>query len=340
MNKNVNPCASGESGTVPKAELRPSLTSLPESTLVRSRLESSLIVLAYCACVLIWGTTWFAIRLCVLPGAFEPYTAAAIRCIVAVSCLAMLWLTGFVKTGPLQKSELAWTIVAGSLSAIGFAFVYNAERWVSGGLAAILTATSPLVTAIFLTVTGTERVALRSVIGALIALSGIVLIFNDRLFVSQTQAIGVVLLASSVVVASFSSVLLKKHASNQSPFVSVSVFMAIGAIAFSSASTLWEHGLLLVELPVIPLLAAGYLGIVGSVIAFSCYLYLMKRIRLMTLNTLVFFPPLIALGVDACWEREVVLTAATYGGMGLTLLGLCVEFLLRFRRQGRPRATH
>ncbi len=77
--------------------------------------------------------------------------------------------------------------------------------------------------------------------------------------------------------------------------------------------------------PLVPSLAVVYLGIFGSVTAFVAYFYLLKRVRLMTISTLVFYPPLIALGVDALLEKSFTPTPGTYLAMGITLLGVGVS---------------
>ena len=50
--------------------------------------------LAYVACALIWGTTWFAIRVCIGPGGYPPFAGAAIRFVIAVALLAALAAAG------------------------------------------------------------------------------------------------------------------------------------------------------------------------------------------------------------------------------------------------------
>jgi drug/metabolite transporter (DMT)-like permease len=79
-------------------------------------------------------------------------------------------------------------------------------------------------------------------------------------------------------------------------------------------------------LPLKPTLAVLYLAVVGSVVAFASYFYLLQRVRLATASTLVLLPPIVALIVDAIWEAEKIATL-TYVGAGVTLAGVGMNLL-------------
>lgn len=280
------------------------------------------VVIAYVACIMIWGTTWFAVRQCVLPGAFTPFTACAWRFVIAAVAIAAIFAFGFVKAPMPNRRTLAWTVLCSILSVVSFAFVYSAEKFVSGGLAAIISTTTPVLTALVATLTRTEKISRGQIVGLLISMFGILLIFGDRLNVSAEQGEGVLFLVCSVVLTSISGVILKRQTTNQNPFVSVAIFIAVCAVAFISLSVFVEGGAIFSAPPLVPTLAAAYLGIVSSIISFACYFYLLKRISLMALSKLVFFPPIIALLVDGLFETRVTLSIVAYVGIAITLLGV------------------
>lgn len=283
------------------------------------------VVLAYLACILIWGTTWFAVRQCVLPGAFEPFTACAWRFLIGTVAIGLVFATGLVKAPMPSRKALMYTVVCSILSVISFACVYTAERWVSGALAAIISTTTPAITALALYLSKTEKITRGTIFGLIISMLGILLIFGDRLQVSAQQGEGVIFMVSSVVLSSISGVILKRHTTAVNPFVSVGIFISVCAVCFVSLSFLLEGGGICAPPPMIPTLAAAYLGIVSSIISFACYLYLLKRISLMAVSKLVFFPPIIALVVDGFFEKQVVLSLTTYAGIAITLLGVALK---------------
>lgn len=286
------------------------------------------VIAAYVACILIWGTTWNAVRLCVLPGGFEPYSAGAARFAFASAFLAGMWIVGALKAKPTSLSAAIWISFTGFLGVVSLALVYNAHQWVSGGLAAILATTSPLMMALLATVTRAEKVSVASLFGAVVSVCGIAILFGDRLHISKDQATGVVLVLLSVLINAVSGIILKKKASGENPFVFVALFSAISLPCFCALSLGYEKVDLQALSPV-AIGAAAYLGVMGSVISFACYFYLLKRLKLMTLSSMVFFPPVIALVVDSFIEKSVTLTATSYAGIGVIMTGVAIGVILK-----------
>lgn len=77
-----------------------------------------------------------------------------------------------------------------------------------------------------------------------------------------------------------------------------------------------------------------YLAVIGSVVAFLAYFWLLGRTGLVLTSTLVFAYPLVAIVTDALFERSVPLTPRAYLGAAITLGGLAVS-LRRSVRVGR-----
>ena len=138
------------------------------------------VALAYCACALIWGTTFYAIRVCIAEGGYATYLAAALRFAIAGALLLLLYAGGLFRPGPSPGRERRWVIAAGLLNAVTYALVYTAEESITGGLAAVIFGTLPLVTALVAGLLRVERASRAAVIGALVSLMGIALISWDR----------------------------------------------------------------------------------------------------------------------------------------------------------------
>src|SRR5262249_15527850 len=60
-------------------------------------LRQTKVVGAYLLCALVWGTTWFAIRVSIAPGGYPTYEAAALRFSVAVAVIAPFVLSGLAR---------------------------------------------------------------------------------------------------------------------------------------------------------------------------------------------------------------------------------------------------
>jgi drug/metabolite transporter (DMT)-like permease len=282
-------------------------------------------VAAYIACALIWSTTWFAIRLCIAPGGYPTYLAASLRFLLAAAILGGLWLAGVARPGARNARELAWVCLAGVLNAVGYGMVYAGEQHIPGGLAAVIYGTLPLFTALFAWLSKTERVTPNAIVGSFLSLIGIVAISADRLAVSRQQAVGVALVVGSVVSCTLYTIILKRRASGQHPLATTALFLAATSLVMTSFAAVYEGKLVPWPPPVAPTIAVVYLGVVGSVVAFAAYFYLLKRVKLMTITTLVFIEPILALAVDARWEHTVRLDRWTYAGAALTLGGVLVS---------------
>ncbi len=283
----------------------------------------------YLICALVWGTTWFAIRRCIGEGGYPTFTAAALRFAIASAVLGALYATGRGRPGPRGVRQLGALVLCGLLCAVGYALVYAGEESISGGLAAVLYGTFPLFAALFATVGRVERVSPRALAGSLVALGGIAAVFADRAQVSRAQAIGILLVLASVVASALYTTILKRAAADVNALATTGVFLGTSAVALGVLGAAVDRRPVPWPPPPGPTLALAYLALVGSVVVFGAYFYLLKRVSVMTVSTLVLVEPLIALAVDAAWERGVTLDARSYAGMAVTIAGVAVSVLRR-----------
>lgn len=281
------------------------------------------VIAAYAVCALIWGTTWYAIRACI--AAYPTYAAVALRFAIAAAILLPLAIRA--KPWPRGRAWL-WLALAGVFDATAYLLVYLGEERISGALAAVLYGTQPLILAVLLTVARIEKLTRRHVIGALVALAGVAVLFLDRLDVSAQQALGVMLVVASVIAATIYSMIMKQHAKGVHGLVATAIFLSVTAIVLGAVA-LVAHEPLPWPPPLKPTLALLYLAVVGSVVAFLVYFWLLARTSLLVTSTLVFVFPLVALVTDALLEHEVALGPRSYVGIAITLGGLAVSLRKR-----------
>jgi drug/metabolite transporter (DMT)-like permease len=282
---------------------------------------SRAVVAAYLACALIWGTTWFAIRVCIGEDAFPTLAAVALRFVIAFIVLLPIALRS--RPWPSGRAWL-YLILAGVLDAAAYTLVYIGEERVSGGLAAVVYGTQPLILALLLQVFRIERLSKRHLVGAVISLAGVGVLFLDRLDVSPEQAIGIALIVGSVLLATGYSMVMKRQTTGG--LISTTVFLGVTALVLSIVALVAREPMPWPP-PLVPSLALLYLAIVGSVFAFLLYFWLLDRTNLIVTSTLVFVFPLVALLTDALFEREIELGARAYIGAAITLGGLGVTLM-------------
>jgi drug/metabolite transporter (DMT)-like permease len=284
---------------------------------------SRAVVAAYLACALIWGTTWLAIRKS-LDG-YPTFTAVALRFAIAALILIPLAL----RARPWPRGRVwGWLVLAGVLDAIGYLLVYLGEERVPGAVAAVVSGTQPLILALLLTAVRIERLTRRHFVGAVISIAGVIVLALDRLAVSPQQAAGVGLVAISVVVVTLYSMIMKQKTAGVHGLVSTTIFLTVTALVLGAAALIAGAGVPWPPPPG-PSFAIAYLAIVGSVVAFLLYFWLLGKTSLLVTSTLVFVYPLVAILVDRMFEHALVLGPRAYLGAAITLGGLAVSLVRR-----------
>jgi drug/metabolite transporter (DMT)-like permease len=291
------------------------------------------IVIAYITCALVWGTTWFAIRVCIGEGGYPTMEAAALRFAIAAGILVPAVLIARVRL-PRGRAQWTWLTAAGVLDAVGYTLVYLGEERVPGGIAAVLFGVQPLLLAILLALSGLERVRPAAVVGALISIAGIGVIFLDRAQVSPEQAVGVALVLGSVVASTCYSMIMKRHGHDLHWAASTAVFLGVTALVLGAVVLVRGPAPIAWPPAPAPTIALLYLALFGSIVAFGSYFWLLRRLSLMATSTLVFVLPIISLAADALFERKIRLGSRAYLGVAITLSGLAVNLLLE-RRSAR-----
>lgn len=294
----------------------------------REKRASGKVFLAYFLCATIWGTTWYAIRVCIAPGGFPTYPAAALRFTLSALLLAVYWLVQKRKLKPPTATELKWIFCAGGTSGVAYGLLYSAEEQISGGLAAVLSATGPLIAAMIAMVTKTEATSRIKIFGSIFAIAGVALVFHDRLQVSIAQASAVGIVTVVCVLNACSNVMMKRHAKAVAAIACNTIFFGAASVTLWIASVMsgkyaiteWNPG---------PTAALLYLTLFGTLIAFAAFFYLLKHVRLSTAMTLAFVTPIIALAVDAIFEKGAVFTGETYLGIAIVLVSVAMSVLVK-----------
>src|SRR5207244_7047332 len=86
-------------------------------------------------------------------------------------------------------------------------------------------------------------------------------------------------------------------------------------------------------LPAAATLALLYLSIAGTLLAFALFFYLLKRVRLSSAMTLAFITPVVALLVDALFEKQTVLSPESYIGICVVLSGGAISVLSKVQSE-------
>lgn len=289
-----------------------------------------LIGAGYALCCLVWGTTWFAIRIAMEPGdGFPPMFAASLRFIMSVGIFAPLWLLRSKHIPKPSKAEIVWLIISGFFNGLYQCFIYASEQTISGGLASVIMATSPIMLAVIVIFTGFEKVRKQTLIGFLVCLCGVALVCHDRLHTASDQLIGIGLALCAALFTGLSNLTLKGRGTGVHPLASASIFLTATAVPVCLATFIMGEKPVLEPFPVLPSIAVLYMTLTSSVIAFTVFLYIIRHMSLMAITTMQFILPIVALIVDLFLEKRVSLSVQSWAGILIVLCG--VVYSLRRR---------
>lgn len=283
--------------------------------------------LALGAICLIWGTTYLALRVAVV--GFPPFLFVVIRQIIAGSILVGLVLA-FGKSKLPSAGEIWKQAIAGFfMLSMGNGLVAYAEVTIPSGIAAIICSMMPMwVILINLTVNRDERPTLPILIGAALGLAGIILIFVQDLDALSNMAYrwGIFLTLLATVSWACASVWLKKRKSTSNPFMSAGLQMFFAGVWLIPFSLTFDD-LSNVTWSTDTIYAMIYLIAIGSIVAYGCYTYALKKLPMTILSLYAYVNPLVAVVLgwlildEQLNARIGIAFAVTVGGIYLVNRG-------------------
>lgn len=267
-----------------------------------SPLFPGMAVLMFILLCLIWGSTWLAIKIGLTDA--PPLATAAIRFLVA-----LFILTGLVVVRRRPYPRQIRTIVRLGYPGVymygcSYAFVYLAEQHISSALTAVLFGSFPFFVAFLSWVRyRAERLIPAAWVGLAVGLAGVVLISYDSLRVSGDLLLGTVLAVGGAFAAAYGVVIHKRYHAGRDIVVAAHIQMIFGGVLLILASLLFENiGDFSPTLATVGSIV--YLAVIGTVVAFLAYYWLLARIRAVSLSLIAFVSPLVAilLGVVVAGE--------------------------------------
>lgn len=290
----------------------------------------------YLATVLIWGTTWIAIKWQI--GVVPAPVSIAYRFWIAA---AVLMLSLIVARKSIWPPAKAWRYLIAqgfALFCCNFLCFYYASQYVPSGLVAVVFSTAPLWNAINSRLFLGRPIQAQVVAGALLGLTGIVLLFLPQMqghWENAGMVSGLALALLGTLFFSCGNLLSSRmQALGLTPWMTNTWAMLVGATVLTIASLIL--GLPLSLEPGVRYTAALlYLAIPGSVIGFTAYLLLVGRMGPERAAYCTVLFPVVALSVSTVYENYHW-TSLGFFGLGLVLTGNLLAFVpMRDRKRLR-----
>ena len=257
----------------------------------------------YGSTVIIWGTTWLAIKFQL--GSVDPMVSVLYRFMAAALTLFLYCQLRGLKMRFRRKDHLFMALQGLVLFSVNYWLIYLAEVHVTSGLVAVIFSGIVFMNMINGAVLLGSPIRSNVLLGGAIGVLGIVLVFWPQLItfsLSDKGALGLVLSVVSTFMASLGNIISARHQQNNLPVIQTNAYgMAYGA-AIIGAISLLSGKTFSFEMSLAYVGSLFYLSLFGTVIAFGCYLKLIGKIGADRAAYATMLFPIVALGISTVYE--------------------------------------
>lgn len=289
------------------------------------------IILAFVAIYFIWGSTYLFNK--ILVKDFPPFLIAGIRFLIAsVLIFAIAWVMKI--PFDTTKTRVKNAAFAGILMlTIGNGAAVWALQYVDSGITAMLVSSQPLFLLLIIYFLDGKRVPPQSILGIALGIAGIYLLVSDTELATSSQFyIGVAMVFIAVLTWAYGSYFVAKAELPRNPFINSGVQMLFAGISLLMISgILGEEWNSLSRLNGPAIASWAYLIVFGSVIAFTAFNYLLKKVSAEKVSTNTYVNPVVALFLGWLWLSEPITLRALLAS-ALLLMGV---YFINIRKEKR-----
>lgn len=296
--------------------------------------KTVLIILAFFAIYVIWGSTYLMNKIAV--SQLQPFFLSGLRFIVA--SIVIFIIAKFLKVNlSITKKQLVNSIISGFLFlTLGNGLAVVALQFIDSSFAALEISAQPLVVLIMMRILMGKRITIMSYIGVVLGFIGIFLLVSQKQIISQDgQILGMVLIFACMLSWAYGSIFVGKADLPSNIFVNAGYQMLTGGIMLAVIS------LLLNESWVLPNkwqtdVKWSMLGLIilGSIIAFTSFNYLLKEVSPEKVATNTYVNPIIAL-ILGWWILDEHITLQSIIAAAILLTGV---YFINTKRIIKPRS--
>jgi drug/metabolite transporter (DMT)-like permease len=279
-----------------------------------ARRSPAAVAVALATVYLVWGSTYLAIR--VTDRTMPPLLMSGVRFLVAGVALYAFASRG--RPRPTWREWRAAAIVGGALLLVGNGGVAWAETRLHSGIAALIVAIIPLWVAVLDRFLFGRRLSPLAILGIGVGFAGVALLVRPG---GGIDVVAALTLVGTTGAWAAGSLYARGAPLPKSPLLSASMQMLCASVM------LWIVGLASGEGSQVhadafstkPVIAWTYLVLVGSLVAFSAYAWLLKNVRISIVATYAFVNPVIAVALGALFLGEQITTTTLLAGASIVV---------------------
>ena len=276
-----------------------------------------------------WGTTFLGIRIAV--ETIPPFVVAGARNLMAGSII-LLYL---IYIGKLEWMTLRQLLRALMLSVLMIVLANGlttfAEKFISSGLASLISTLSPLCVLVLNLGLGNEKLSLKTTLGIVLGMSGIFLVYQNSLadLLNPNYRLGIVAILIAVFTWSAGTIITKKGLQNPAPILlNVAIQMIFAGSILFIIQFCTNQNIVVSSFSVRSQFAVLYLTIFGSVITYVAYTYLISQWSSTKVSVLSYVNVVVALFFGWLILDEVVSTKMIFA----TILIIIGVFIVNYKK--------
>ncbi|MBU2921053.1 EamA family transporter [Winogradskyella psychrotolerans] len=257
--------------------------------------SKSLIIIAFIAIYIIWGSTYLLNKISVTE--LPPLFLAAVR--FSVASILIFGIAKVLKFSlKITKKQFLNSALVGFLFLVyGNGVFVWALKYVDSGFGALLAATQPLFVLLLMRLIDHKKMRPKSLIGVGLGILGMYLLVSQKELVTNEETLlGIFMIFTCVLSWSYGSVYVAKADVPKNYFVSTGYQMGIASIMLACGSlTLGEDWTSpLVWSPKVQLAMLALITF-GSIAAFTAFNYLLKQVSTEKVATSAYINPIVAM---------------------------------------------
>lgn len=276
--------------------------------------------LAYIGIILIWSTTPLAIKW----SGDGPGFLFGVSARMMLSAMIVAVIMSFMSRRLVWHGRALKTYIVAAMGIYGSMLsVYWGAQYIPSGLVSVIFGLTPLTTGLFAAIWLKEDAfSMHKLLGIVLGIAGMSLIFTRGISVGDFPVAAILAVLFAMLLHSFSTVWLKRL---QTDVSSIEILYGGLLISIPLYGLTW---LLLdepfpVEFSSRAMLSILYLGIIGSVVGFLMFFYVLKHITASRVGLIPLMTPVLALLLGTQINHEVI-PVIVWIGTSCILLGMLI----------------
>lgn len=274
-------------------------------------------ILVWLLLCIVWGTTWIFIKLGLAD--LPPVSFAALR--FTVACLLLLPVLLILKI-EFPRGRRIWLVIliTGILQFFfNYGLLFWGEQYITSGLAAVLQATIPAFGLVLARIYVGEQITGLKIFSILLGLAGVAVIFREQLFLNGQMAfLGSLAVVVGAFGAAYASVLTKAKGAGTNPASLLFGQMLVGQIPLWTVGFATEGSPANFRWTFQAVVCVIFLAVVGSIVAFWLYYWLLTKIDVSKAMMISFVTPLVAVFVGSFFGEKLDIQTL-FGGILILL---------------------